>query len=173
MLLEERIYAGRTLHSQYIEPQGQELCRALARLILKEGFWPEVGKKIREDVSAWNLYLHLGHAQGEKVEAEKWLTNKLAELGLEESADIQLLDKEDLALNGIPDWERDHFDRQYPRHLHLEELEIAISYEPEKWTITLQKTAGRRKNPPTRRELPPWSRKWTVRYREGSKVVLV
>jgi ATP-dependent helicase HrpB len=173
MLLEERIYAGRTLHSQYIEPQGQELCRALARLILKERFWPELGKKIREDVSAWNLYLHLGHAQGEKVEAEKWLTNKLAELGLEESADIQLLDKEDLAFDGIPEWERDNFDRLYPRHLHLEELEIAISYEPEKWTITLQKTAGRRKNPPTRRELPPWSRKWTVRYREGSKVVLV
>ncbi|MBS3778759.1 MAG: ATP-dependent RNA helicase, partial [Desulfovermiculus sp.] len=163
--------AGRTVHSEQHEPQGQELCRAASRLILEGRILDPAGERITEEVQAWNLAVHVSFYQGEKVDAKQWLTARLQELGLEQSSELSLLEPEDLYFEGIPDWERERFERTYPRRLRLENMDVNVYYYPETQEILLTKTGGVRKNPPTRRELPAWGRKWTVRFRDKSRTV--
>ncbi|MFO7876607.1 MAG: helicase-related protein [Desulfovermiculus sp.] len=165
--------AGRTVHSEQHEPQGQELCRAASRLILEGRILEPAGERITEEVQAWNLAVHVSFSEGEKVDAGEWLTAKLQELGLEENADLHLLEPKDLHFEGIPDWDRERFERSFPRRLRLENMDVNVEYYPETQEILLIKTGGVRKMPPTRRELPAWGRKWTVRFRDKSRTVVV
>ncbi|MFW5818233.1 MAG: helicase-related protein [Desulfovermiculus sp.] len=165
--------AGRTVHSEYHEPQGLELCRAVSRLVLAGRILDPAGEQITEEVQAWNLAVHVGFSEGQKVDAEEWLTARLQELGLEENGDLYLLEPRDLHFEGIPEWERERFERSFPRRLRLENMEIKVEYSPERQEILLLKTGGVRKAPPTRRELPAWGRKWTVRFKDKSRTVVV
>jgi ATP-dependent helicase HrpB len=165
--------AGRTVRSERNEPQGQEFFQAVSRLILDGHILDPAGERITEDVRAWNLAIHLGFYHGGKVDAEEWLTAKLQELGLKQSADLDLLEPEDLHFAGIPDWERDRFERSFPRKLRLENMDVDVQYYPKTQEILLTKTGGVRKTPPARRELPAWGRKWTVRFRDKSRTVIV
>ncbi len=163
--------AGRIIRSERREPQGQELCRTVGRLILQGQILAPAGEKIQEDIEAWNLAVHVGFSEGEKVDAQEWLAARLQELGLEQSADLSLLEPKDLHFEGIPDWERERFERAYPRRLRLENMDVDVYYYPQTQEILLTKTGGVRKTPPTRRELPAWGRKWTVRFRDKSRTV--
>ena len=165
--------AGRTVSSERREPQGPELPRAVSRLILEGQILVPAGERIADDVQAWNLAVHIGLYNGEKVDADAWLAARLQELGLEESTDLVLLEPDDLHFEGIPEWERERFERTYPRRLRLENLDVYVEYHPEKQEILLTKTGGVRKTPPTRRELPAWGRKWTVRFKDKSRTLIV
>ena len=165
--------AGRTVRSEQHEPQGLELCRAVSRLVLAGRILDPAGERITEEVQAWNLAVHVGFSEGQKVDAEEWLTARLQELGLEENGDLHLLEPKDLHFEGIPEWERERFECSYPRRLRLENMEIKVEYSSEKQEILLLKTGGVRKAPPTRRELPAWGRKWTVRFKDKSRTVVV
>jgi ATP-dependent helicase HrpB len=165
--------AGRTVRIERREPQGHELCLAVSRLILEGSILHPAGERITREVRAWNLAVHVGFCPGEYVDADQWLTDKLQEIGLQESADLSLLEPDDLSFAGIPDWERERFERSYPRGLTLENMSIEVSYYPEKQEILLIKTGGVRKTPPTRRELPAWGNKWRVRFRDKSRTVVV
>jgi ATP-dependent helicase HrpB len=167
----ERVYAGRVIDSWVEEPEGNALCTAVAELMAKGELWPETGERLRRDIEAWNLYIRLGFDSGEQVDLRAWLAERLAEIGLETCEDLEVLEPEDLRFNGVPEWERDQFDRFYPRHLSLANLEVDVEYEPALSRITLVKTSGIRKDPPQRWELPAWGRGWEVRFRAGSKVV--
>jgi ATP-dependent helicase HrpB len=167
----EQVYAGRVIDSWREEPTGQALCRAVADLVYQGELWPETGARLQQDIEAWDLYLRLGFASGEEVEMRDWLAKRLAELGLERSEDLELLEPEDVRFEGVPDWERAEFDRNYPRRLSLANLEVEVEYEPARGRITLVKTSGIRKSPPQRWELPAWGRGWEVRFRAGSRVV--
>jgi ATP-dependent helicase HrpB len=166
-----REYAGRTIESRPLEPVGQDLRRAVADLILSGKLWPELGQRLRADAGAWNLYVRLGYAEGGEVDLGAWLQERLEQVGLERGEDLLLLEPGDFAFEGVPEWERADFDRRYPRRLSLENLELDVEYEPKRKRITLVKISGIRKAPPRRWELPAWGRGWTVRFRDGSRVV--
>jgi len=167
----ERAYAGRVIDSWQEEPNGRALCAAIAELVDKGELWPETGQRLRRDIEAWNLYLRLGYDSGEQMHLRDWLEERLAEIGLETSEDLEVLEPEDFRFEGVPEWERAEFDRHYPRHLSLANLEVDVEYEPALGRITLVKTSGIRKAPPQRWELPAWGRGWEVRFRAGSRVV--
>ena len=167
----ERVYAGRIIDSWQEEPRGRALCSAVAELVNKGELWPETGQRLRRDMEAWNLYIKLGFDSGKQVTMRDWLEGRLAEIGLETSEDLEVLEPEDLRFGGVPEWERAEFDRHYPRHLSLANLEVDVEYEPTLGRITLVKNSGIRKAPPQRWELPAWGRGWEVRFRAGSRVV--
>jgi len=164
-------YAERLIVSEQRVPVGDELRQALALLIRQGQFLVPAGEHAETDIEQWRLYLALGHAQGDAPDSvQHWLETRLAELGVEEAGDEALLDPEDLAFEGIPEWERERFDRQYPRRLSLGDLVLDVSYEPNLRRITLDRRHGTRKAEPKRWELPAWQG-WKVRYRQGSRVV--
>jgi ATP-dependent helicase HrpB len=166
-----REYAGRTVESRAIEPEGPELRQAVVDLLLSGHLWPELGERLQEDVRAWNLYIRLGFGQGRETDLRSWLLGRLEAIGVEHSEDLHLLEPDDFSFDGVPEWERADFDRRYPRHLSLENLELEVEYEPQRRRITLVKTSGIRKAPPKRWELPAWGRGWTLQFRDGSRVV--
>jgi len=165
--------AGRVVRSERHEPRGEKLCWAVSRLILDDHFLVPAGEQITKDVRAWNLAVQMDLYQGKIVDTEQWLTTRLQELGLDESDDLELLEPEDLHFEGIPDWDRERFERTYPRRLQLENMDVQVEYFPDLQEILLTKTGGVRKSPPIRRELPAWGRKWTVRFRDKSRTLIV
>lgn len=167
---QQRVYAGRIVHQDTVEANSENLIPACTALILDNQLFPPAGKRIQEDIAAWNLYAALHQTDTEPLDAEQWLDGKLRQLGVQSPQDLALLEETDLKFNGIPAWERETFEQTYPRQLNLANLHMAVHYEPRKKRVTLEKISGVRKNQPQRKELPRWSG-WSIRYRDGSKVV--
>ena len=167
-------FAGRVLVQQQAEATGNDACKAMAQLILKGTLFPEVGSKLLDDIVAWQLYATLGLAEvpptDTAIEAEQWLVERLSTLGIETGSDLELIDSCDLHFDGIPEWQRAHFDEKYPRVLSLGDLKLAVHYDVRRKVVTVEKLAGLRKKDPARWELPGWSG-WKVRYRQASRVV--
>jgi ATP-dependent helicase HrpB len=167
---QQRVYAGRIIHQDRVEANSENLIPACTALILAGQLFSPAGKHIKEDIEAWNLYATIRKTGEEPTEAEQWLNGKLHQLGVQCQQDLALLEENDLKFNGIPSWERETFEQTYPRQLTLANLHMTVHYEPRKKQVTLEKISGVRKNQPQRKELPRWSG-WSIRYRDGSKVV--
>ncbi len=166
-----RLYADREIASEEAYPVGSELCRALAELILENRFWKGVGEQLKTDCAAWNLYCCLGKAEGAPVEPFQWLSSRLEALGVEVQDDLDLLDPGDVHFEGVPDWERERFDLDWPRFIDLHDLKLRVDYDPAVKRIEMTKVGGSRNTVPKRLELPSWPRNWRLRYREGQRIV--
>ena len=170
-IVQERHYAGRIIERQESSPSGAPLRRALADLILRGELLAPAGEQLEADIAQWSLYVGLGHADGQVPEsAADWLEAELERLGVEDPGDESLLEPADLHFQGVPEWERERFDRQYPRRISLGDLVMDVSYQPSLKRITLDYRHGTRKAEPKRWELPAWQG-WKVRYRRASRVV--
>ena len=167
---QQRHYAGRVIHQNLVAAEAEHLHTAATALILSGKLFAPAGERLCEDIDSWNLYSAINHSNNHLVNAEQWLQNRLLQLGVTCSKDLTLIEPEDLIFKGIPTWEREKFDQTYPRTLNLANLHMKIHYNPKKKLVTLEKIAGVRKNQPQRKELPLWSG-WSIRYRDGSKVV--
>ena len=163
-------YAGRVIASEEIEPEGDEARAAIARLVLERRLLKPAGERLLDDLAAWDLYVRLGHAEGETPDAEYWLIERLHHLGVDQAADIELVEPDDLRFDGVPEWERERFDRQYPRYVSLSDLELRIHYDVRRRTVTAEHIGGRRKSDPKSWELPAWPG-WKVEFRRASRVV--
>lgn len=170
-VLAQRIYAGRVIESWREVPESRDLREAVAELVCSRELWPETSRKLQQDIQAWNLYCRLGFAQGQEVDLKSWLTERLAEIGLQDCSDLEALEPEDLEFSGLPEWEREKFDEKYPRQLVLPNMKLEVLYDPLKKCITLQRISGIRKTAPQRWELPDWGRNWEIRFKDGSRVV--
>ncbi len=169
----ERLYANRVVSSGDTAPAGAELRQALAELIRQGQLLAPVGERLEADIQQWALYVALGHGEGDvPASPEDWLCQRLRALGVEEPGDEALIEPGDLAFEGIPEWEREAFDRRYPRQISLGDLVMGVRYEPAARRVTLTYRHGPRKTPPKRWELPSWQG-WQVRYQRASKVVTV
>ncbi|MFT6914722.1 MAG: HrpA-like RNA helicase [Motiliproteus sp.] len=179
----ERSYAGRLIGSEVINPSGFLAREALADLILAGRLLAPAGARLKDDLLCWELYRSLENRElcGGSLpepsveplpESQEWLVSKLQQLGVEEAEDIKLLELEDLAFEGVPEWEREEFDSLYPRQLSLGNLRLAVHYEPLKKRVTIEPIKGIRKTDPQRWELPGWSG-WSVRYKKASRVVTI
>lgn len=163
-------HADRVVLEDETEPDGDAAREALARLILENRLLKPAGRRLQEDIDAWDLYVRLGHAEGEVPEPGRWLRKKLAELGVGHAGDMALIEPEDLRFDGVPEWERERFDEKYPRRVSLTDLDMRIHYEPRKKLVTAEHVGGIRKKPPRRWELPAWSG-WRIRFKQASRVV--
>jgi ATP-dependent helicase HrpB len=112
----------------------------------------------------------LGFGEGDIPEARAWLAGRLAALGVESGADIELVEPDDLRFEGVPAWERERFDRTYPREVRLSGLRMRIHYDVRRRTVTAEKIEGSRKTDPKRWELPAWQG-WHVQFQRASRIV--
>lgn len=172
VVIEERHYANRVIASRAAEPTGEALREALAELILDGRLLAPAGERLEADIRQWGLYVAMGEGEGEVPGPREWLTARLRELGVETAADFELIEADDLRFEGVPEWEREAFDRRYPSRFFLGDQHLAVTYDVRRRLITLEPLEGTRKTVPKRWELPSWSG-WRVRYRQGSKVVEV
>ncbi|WP_421621290.1 helicase-related protein [Alkalilimnicola ehrlichii] len=165
-------YAGRTLHSEDVVPEGAPAREAMAELILADRLLRPAGARLRDDLAAWALYVALGQGQGTVPSPRPWLVEQLTELGVENQEDLQLIEPEDLAFEGVPEWERARFDEHYPRRIQLPDLLLQVHYDVRRRVITVEKVRGSRKRDPQRWELPAWPG-WRIKYQRASRVVEV
>jgi len=164
-------YAGRSVGAaDNIEPTGAALRWAAASCILSGQICRPAGSRLRDDIAAWALYVALNGLSDPVPEPEEWLAGRLAELGVEVNEDLALIEPDDLHFVGIPAWERERFDRYYPRWVSLTDLELAVHYDVRRRTVTVEKRSGKRGRDPQRWELPAWSG-WRVMYQAASRVV--
>ncbi len=168
-----RVLAGRPIDEVDEIPTGSALLAAAGSLILGGKLKSPAGERLRADIEAWNLYLALGEREGDKADPERWLEHRLASLGIETFADLDLVEPEDLIFPGIPEWERLRFDERFPRRLDLPELTLTVYYDGARRRVTVERVGGRRKDPPKRMELPAAWHGWTIRFKDRSRVVEV
>lgn len=166
----EWCYAGRVIHTDVAEPEGEAARQVLAGLILEGNMLAPEGEQLLDDLAAWQLYVALGEGDGEVPEAADWLQARLHQLGVEHMEDADLLEPEDLRFDGIPPWERERFDDTYPRRVNLSDLKLRIHYKVPVRQVIAEYVSGGRKGDPKRWELPAWSG-WQVKYRKASRLV--
>ena len=170
LILRERVYANRVIDRQERVPEGSDLRAALAELILAGRCLAPAGRELQHDLRQWGLYRELGHGDGEVPEARAWLEQRLEALGVDQPDDLELVEVEDLRFPGIPEWEREEFERRYPREISLHDLKMTAEYQPRRKRVVLEHQEGTRRAEPKRWELPSWQG-WRVVYKRGSRVV--
>jgi HrpA-like RNA helicase len=171
-VLVETVYAGRVIGSHLKEVEGEQAIEAIVRSISVGRKLKGVADRINNDISAWNIWVALGQSDSglPALEFNTYLSDKLAELGVESFDDLELVEADDLLFEGIPDWQREEFDAMYPTKLALAELKVTVEYQPRRKLVTLVYASGLRKTGPKRWELPRWLG-WKIQYRKASRVV--
>ena len=99
-----------------------------------------------------------------------WLSQQITDLGIETIDDIALFSAEDFVFDGIPDWEREEFDSQYPHSVSLNDFEMRIEYQISRKTVIAHYLQGNRKQDPKRWELPRWQG-WRIKYKKASRII--
>ncbi|PCK03485.1 MAG: DEAD/DEAH box helicase [Alteromonadaceae bacterium] len=166
----QRVYAGREIETSECAPNKAQLPEAVTALIIQKRLFPKVIEQLEADLHAWKIYLTLENRQDPVPEPYPYLSDKLRELGVESQEDLALIDDSDLAFDGVPDWQREEIDANYPHLLTLASLRLKVTYELKRKTVFIEKLAGTRKTDPKRWELPKWPG-LKVRYRVASRVV--
>ncbi|PSV41540.1 helicase-related protein [Photobacterium sp. GB-36] len=173
----QRIYAGRVIDTQWIEPEGQSARSAIVDMLLAGEVMPDLAPRIISDISQWNLYLALGLYNAdfvkrapEQVDAIEWLSQQIEDLGIEHIDDLELFEPSDFTFEGIPEWERQEFDERYPREVKLTDLVLAIEYDIHRKLVVANYQSGNRKPDPKRWELPRWQG-WRVQYKKASRTI--
>ncbi|OBU12888.1 DEAD/DEAH box helicase [Photobacterium aquimaris] len=173
----ERIYAGQVIDTQWQDVSGAVASNAIVDLILANDVLEGLAARLSVDIQQWNLYLGLGHYQAEMCQREPevvdltmWLSQQITELGIETIDDIALFSAEDFVFEGIPDWEREAFDNQYPHSVRLNDFEMRIEYQISRKTVIAHYHQGNRKQDPKRWELPRWQG-WRIKYKKASRTI--
>ncbi len=166
----QRLYAGRVIEETESRPSGEMARAAITELILRNTLFKGLAAKLTDDIAAWAIYLALERNKEPAPEVRSWLTHRLAELGVENVEDLTLIEEQDLIFAGIPDWQREDFDHDYPRQLVLANLQLKVEYQPSRKLVIVHKLTGTRRTDPKRWELPKWIG-WKIRYQIASRVV--
>ncbi len=170
----QRFYAGRVIGTEQQQASPEQVRQALMRVLLAKQQQGFEQLKVVEDIEAWNLWVSLGEknggGEGEPLQAEQWLLERLQDLGVEQAEDIELIEAQDLQFEGIPAWLRQDFEQRYPRHLVLADLKLDVEYLSRSKQVIAHYHSGGRKAGPKRWELPVWSG-WRVYYKKASKRV--
>ncbi|WP_256717987.1 helicase-related protein [Shewanella sp. UCD-KL12] len=171
-VLVETVYAGRVIASHLKEVEGAQAIEAIVRSIKLGRQFKGVASQLERDIAAWNIWLAVGKADKAalSMDLDQYLADKLIELGVECFDDLQMIEASDLLFEGVPEWEREEFDRLYPTKLLLAELKLTVEYQAKRKLVTVIYASGMRKTGPKRWELPRWQG-WKIQYRKASRVV--
>jgi len=174
-ITEALVYAGRELARKTRPADAHTSCAVLAAWLLEGRVRKGVGERITADIEAWNLFVAMGMAEPSDrpvADAELWLADWLYQLGIESWQDLALLEDGDIQFEGIPDWQREKFDLQFPRRISTGDMQLAVSYTLASKTVVLEKLIGLRKTDPKRAELPRWPG-WKINFKKASRVVII
>lgn len=173
----ERIYAGRVIDTQWQDVSGDAAGGAIVNLILANMLLTGLAERLTVDIQQWNLYIALGRYQSEVirrspdvVDVNTWLSQQIADLGIEDLDDVALFSADDFVFDGIPEWERADFDNQYPHRVNLNDFEMRIEYQISRKTVIAHYQQGNRKHDPKRWELPRWQG-WRIKYKKASRII--
>lgn len=184
-----RVYAGKVIARDEEEPRGELARQALCALFMEGRLFKKARETTEDRLSALSLYLRLAKsgmvptymdtsAVAEAAEPalpsmQEWTLSRLKAVGFERGNDLALLSEGDLVLTPLPTPIREWLDRQFPRTVDLSDALYKITYDLGRRVVTLEQTAGQRKNPPTAQMLPGFSgfgikvkshsRTWVVR----------
>lgn len=173
----QRVYAGRVIHTRWQQPEGQSARQALVAMTMAGSVLEGLAEKVSADIHQWNLYLALGRYQpgvctrpDTPVDVTDWVSEQLEELGVETADDLALFSVDDFVFDGIPDWEREEFDLEFPYQVVLTDLTMRIEYHIARKLVTAVHASGKRKTDPKRWELPRWQG-WRIQYRKASRTI--
>ena len=145
----ERVLAGRTIGTRRVLPKGTMLREAISTLVASNRLFPRLHDEIRDRLERLSLQAQLEGGSPAPATAEDWLSTHLDELGVEDSGDLALLQREDLLPSALPADATRELERRFPRDLNLGDARYRLHYSPSKREVILEQIAGRR------RQLPP------------------
>lgn len=144
----ERVYAKKVLRRDKRAPSGELAREAVATLVERGTLFPEAAAVTRERLRQHTLAARLAAAGLLEVEVPvettltKWLSARLAELGLESADDLALLSAEDLMAPEVP-WEvQQALATNYPAEVRTPEARFAVELDVEAREVTLRFVAG-------------------------------
>ncbi|MCB9764019.1 MAG: ATP-dependent RNA helicase [Alphaproteobacteria bacterium] len=158
----ETVYAGKVIASREEAPRGAHLREAARDLILRGSLFRSVSDEARDRHEAASLAARLDGQEPPPPFAD-WLLQRLADLGLEEAEDLDLLSPEDVLPEALPPYVRDRLDRAFPRDLSIGDAIYRIRYDVAAREAILEQVSGLRKTPPPQALwplLPGWRLVW-------------
>lgn len=179
----QRVFAGRTLTGGERELEGRALCESVAELIVENRIFDRAAEPVRDDLHLWDILAAWPEADrywespGEAPELKKYLADRLWELGLRESADLMLVEPEDLRpdlseLFGIAEFEIDRWREDFPRVWEHMGAEYVCNVQPatEKVILEPANRGAKEGEDPVAKHLPKF-RGFSVYFRNASRVV--
>jgi ATP-dependent helicase HrpB len=179
----ERVLAGRVIEKREGVPAGRLAREAIARLCVDGRLFREAIETTRERLAAARLAHRLARTglapddldlgpwggRAELPELADWIAGRVRDLGVESGDDLALLSDDDFTADDLPDDTRAWLDKEFPRRLKLGDAAYDLDYDLAEREVTLVRTAGKRKEPPSLSILPPF-RGFRVRVQHHSKI---
>lgn len=168
----EQVYAKKVLSQEERVPEGVAAREAIAELFLAGRLFPEALKAGRDDLEAVALAHRLVAREANPPywltavidrfpepppPFERWLEQRLEELGVESGDDLELLSPADLTFPPLPEASREELNRSFPRRLKVQGVLYGLTYDLEKNRVTLRAIQGKPQKPPERFYLPRFS----------------
>jgi ATP-dependent helicase HrpB len=188
-----RELAGVVIEERERELRGRELCKAAAPLILEGRLMKktEAAEQIADAFHLWRIlagwretdataHWDLTEVQATPVpEPAEWLAERLAELGLDRTDELALLEADDVTpdlveLSGLPSWDLDSLREDFPRTWENQGGVYRCEVRPSARTVLLlpaNKAAGRLQEPG--RRVVPRFRGFKVVYKKASREVVI
>ncbi|MGK0302623.1 MAG: ATP-dependent helicase HrpB [Planctomycetota bacterium] len=176
--------AGVTLATGEVELRGHDLHRAVAELVLENRLFKGARDALRDALHGWRI---LAAWRGEplaesppitapeQVDDADWLTQRIATLGVEISADLQLIERDDLVPNletetGIPSWEFEQVLKHFPRVWTHQGGRYSCAVRPESRRVHLEPldAKARKIKEPVAASLPRFHG-FGVTFQQGSR----
>jgi ATP-dependent helicase HrpB len=179
----ERVYAGRAIEQREDVPRGL-LARLAVKSLFLEGRLHRASRdETQQRLEAASLLRRLVQAGladkdmdtgaldlADPVPAlEDWAEARLASLGVESGEDLALLSAADFLAAELPESTLAWLDSHFKRALRLGNADYDVEYDLSKKEVTLVKTGGAQKEPPSLSTLPSF-RGFRIRVRHHSKV---
>ena len=162
---------GTTVLERFEQVPTRDAARQALKRLLLEGrhMAPEVNAA-RDELEAHSLRSALDGGGG-GLTLERWLEQRLQQIGFEDGADLPLLTAQDLQPGLLTEQQQAEVDRDFPRQLTIGGMLLRATYDVGRRRVTLQAKA--RGRPPPREDfLPRWPG-WSVAYHDGKHSVLL
>ena len=172
----ERIHAGCVLAVDEDVPSGEGAVKAITELFLRGSIFKEqLAETTRRLKEAALLQKVLAAGMGEEMielgpdfelgpdsgadvpTLEQWVQTQLSTLGIESGNDLALLDADDFLAPTLPEWSQQWVRSKFPLDVNLGDAQYDVDYDFAKRQVTLYKTAGTRKNPPSPHTVPSFN----------------
>ena len=165
-------HAGRELGSGEQELSGKALRRGLVTLALERRWKNDLMERLEEEMFYHRLARLLDGEEMDEPDLGERLLERLEELGVEQSSDLELLEDEDFLNPTLESYQMEKLQKDYPRLYSYGGISFLMEYSPRLKKVvlnSLSQTKGVKVNP---RLLPRWNG-WKVELHEKGRVTLL
>lgn len=174
-----RELAGVVVSEEEEALRGSRLLEALPTLIIRGSLWKGTASELLDRLHIWKIATQWEGATSPDAppDAKNWLAGRLSELGVEEPADLELLEPDDLlpdvsVSTGVARWELDTIATSFPREWQHGGVTYRTEVHPRRRLVrlVLVRKETRRAQDPQRNTLPRFEG-YGVELVDGSRVV--